>query len=76
MGVVIAETVYALDETTIDFCLSLFPWAPSTDLKAAVKLHTLMDLLGNIPTFFRITHGKVSDFAVMDEFRPEPGAIM
>jgi hypothetical protein len=75
LGVAIADTVYALDSTTIDLCLSLFPWAPFTDLKAALKLHTLMDLRGNIPTFIRITHGKVSDYAVMDELRPEPGAI-
>jgi len=67
--------LYALDSTTIDLCLSLFPWAPFRRHKAAVKLHTLLDLHGNIPTFIRITHGKVPDVKMLDEIIPEPGAF-
>ena len=74
-GVDLNETVYALDTTTIDLCLSVFPWAPFMATKAAVKLHTLLDLRGNIPTFIRITDGKVHDVKILDELIPEPGAF-
>lgn len=74
-GVDLNETVYALDTTTIDLCLSVFPWAPFMATKAAVKLHTLLDLRGNIPTFIRITDGKVHDVNTLDELIPEPGAF-
>lgn len=74
-GVDLNETVYALDSTTIDLCLSVFPWAPFMATKAAVKLHTLLDLRGNIPTFIRISAGKVHDVNVLDELIPEPGAF-
>ena len=69
------QTLYALDSTTIDLCLSLFPWAKFRRHKAAVKLHTLLDLRGNIPTFIGITEGKVSDVTVLDEILPEAGAF-
>lgn len=69
------ETVYALDASTIDLCLSLFPWVRSRRSKSAVKLHTLLDLRGNIPSFIWITDGKVHDVNVLDELIPEPGAI-
>jgi hypothetical protein len=69
------ETVYALDSTTIDLCLSLFPWARFRKTKAAVKMHTLLDLRGNIPTFINITDGKVHDVNILDVLIPEPGAI-
>lgn len=69
------QTVYALDSTTIDLCLSLFPWARFRRAKGAIKLHTLLDLWGNIPTFIWITHGKVSDVNVLDILVPEPGSI-
>lgn len=69
------ETVYALDSTTIDLCLSLFPWARFRNTKAAVKMHTLLDLRGNIPTFINITDGKVHDVNILDVLIPEPGAI-
>lgn len=74
-GVDLNETVYALDTTTIDLCLSVFPWAPFMATKAAVKLHTLLDLRGNIPTFIRITDGKVHDVRILDELIPEPAAF-
>ena len=74
-GVDLEQTVYALDSTTIDLCLSLFPWAHFRTTKAAIKLHTLLDLRGNIPTFIRMTEGKVHDVRLLDELRPEPGAI-
>jgi len=74
-GVDLNETVYALDSTTIDLCLSVFPWAPFMATKAAVKLHTLLDLRGNIPAFIRITDGKVHDVKILDELIPEPGAF-
>jgi hypothetical protein len=64
-----------LDSTTIDLCLSLFPWAKFRKHKAAVKMHTLLDLHGNIPTFIRITDGKVHDVNILDEFLPEAGAF-
>jgi IS4 transposase len=69
------ETVYALDSSTIDLCLSTFPWARFRKTKAAVKLHTLLDLRGDIPTFIWITDGKVHDVNVLDHLIPEPGAI-
>jgi hypothetical protein len=74
-GVDLSETVYALDTTTIDLCLSVFPWAPFMATKAAVKLHTLLDLRGNIPTFIHLTDGKVHEVNVLDELIPEPGAF-
>lgn len=73
-GVDLAETVYALDATTIDLCLSVFPWAPFRSTKAAVKLHTLLDLRGNIPSFIHISDGKMHDVNVLDMLLPEPGA--
>jgi hypothetical protein len=75
MGVALDESLYALDSTTIDLCLSLFPWAKFRKHKAAVKMHTLLDLHGNIPTFIRITHGKVHDVNVLDEILLEAGAF-
>jgi hypothetical protein len=69
------QTLYALDSTTIDLCLSLFPWAKFRRHKAAVKMHTLLDLRGNIPTFIGITEGKVSDVTMLDEILPEAGAF-
>ena len=69
------ETVYAFDSTTIDLCLSLFPWAIFRKKKGAIKLHTLLDLRGNIPTFIRITHGKVHDVNILDELIFEPGSF-
>ena len=74
-GVDLNETVYALDTTTIDLCLSVFPWATFMATKAAVKLHTLLDLRGNIPTFIRISDGKLHDVNILDELIPEPGAF-
>ena len=67
--------LYALDSTTIDLCLSLFPWAKFRKHKAAVKMHTLLDLHGNIPTFISITNGKVHDVNILDEIVPEAGAF-
>ena len=75
LGVDLKETVYALDTTTIDLCLSLFPWAPFRQTKAAVKLHTLLDLRGNIPTFLHITDGKFHEVNVLDLLVPEAGAF-
>jgi hypothetical protein len=75
IGVDLAQSLYALDSTTIDLCLSLFPWAKFRKHKAAVKMHTLLDLHGNIPTFIRITDGKVHDVNILDEVLPEPGAF-
>jgi Transposase DDE domain/Domain of unknown function (DUF4372) len=69
------QTVYALDSTTIDLCLALFPWAPFQRSKAAVKLHTLLDLHGNIPTVVHITHGRISDVSQLDQLLLEPGAF-
>jgi len=74
-GIELNETVYALDASTIDLCLSLFPWARFRKSKGAVKLHTLLDLRGNIPSFISITDGKVHDVNVLDELLPEPGSI-
>jgi len=75
MGVDLDQSLYALDSTTIDLCLSLFPWARFRRHKAAVKMHTLLDLHGNIPTFIRVTEGKVHDVNILDEFLPEIGAF-
>jgi hypothetical protein len=74
-GVELRETVYALDTTTIDLCLSVFPWAPFRLAKAAVKLHTLLDLRGNIPTFLHISDGKMHEVNILDQLWPEPGAF-
>src|SRR5271154_617316 len=74
-GVELANTVYALDATTIDLCLSMFPWAPFRSTKAAVKLHTLLDLRGSIPTFIHISDGKMHDVNVLDLLIPEAGAF-
>jgi len=69
------DTVYALDTTTIDLCLSVFPWAPYQSTKAAIRLHTLLDLRGNIPTFIHISDGKLNEVNVLDQLIPEPGAF-
>ena len=69
------STVYALDSTTIDLCLSLFPWAHFRSTKAAVKMHTLLDLRGNIPSFIHISDGKLHDVHALDMLVPEAGAI-
>src|SRR5580700_6122832 len=73
-GVELDQIVYALDSTTIDLCLSLFPWAPWTHSKAALKLHTLLDLRGNIPTVVEITGARTSDNSILDRITPESGA--
>jgi hypothetical protein len=75
MGVELDQNLYALDSTTIDLCLSLFPWAKFRRSKAAIKMHTLLDLHGSIPTFIRITEGKTHDVNVLDEFIPEAGSF-
>jgi hypothetical protein len=69
------EIIYALDSTTIDLCLSLFPWAKFRKKKGAVKIHTLLDLRGSIPVFIRITTGKIHDVNILDELIPESGAF-
>lgn len=74
-GLDIEQTVYALDSTTIDLCLSLFPWAQFRRRKGAVKLHTLLDLRGNIPTVVIVTPGRVHDVNILDELIYEPGSI-
>ena len=74
-GVDLNDTVYALDASTIDLCLSVFPWAPFRSTKAAIKLHTLLDLRGNIPSFIHISDGKLHDVNVLDLLLPEPGAF-
>src|SRR5436190_3597214 len=74
-GVELAQTVYALDATTIDLCLALFPWAEFRKHKGAVKLHTLLDLRGNIPTVVIITHGKVHEVNILDQLNFEAGAF-
>src|SRR2546421_4813682 len=75
IGVELDQSLYALDSTTIDLCLSLFPWAKFRKHKGAVKMHTLLDLHGNIPTFIGITDGKVHDVNILDEIFPEAGAF-
>jgi len=74
-GVELDNTAYALDASTIDLCMSLFPWAKFRKTKSAVKLHTLLDLRGNIPTLVIITDGKVHDVNILDQFAVEPGAV-
>jgi hypothetical protein len=74
-GLQLEETVYALDATIIDLCLSLFPWARYRKTTGAIKLHTLLDLKGNIPSFVAITKGKVHEVNILDELIPEAGAI-
>ena len=74
-GVDLKDTVYALDASTIDLCLSVFSWAPFRSTKAAIKLHTLLDLRGNIPSFLHISDGKLHDVNVLDLLLPEPGAF-
>ena len=71
----LTNTVYALDSTLIELCLSVFPWASYRPNDSAVKLHTVLDVRGSIPTFLYITHGKVSDLAILDQLIPEPGAF-
>jgi hypothetical protein len=75
LGIDLSETVYALDSTTIDLCLSLFPWARFRKTKAAVKLHTLLDLRGGIPSFIHISDGRLHDVNVLDVLITEPGAF-
>ena len=75
LGLELDQTVYAFDSTTIDLCLTLFPWAHFRRTKAAVKMHTLLDLRGPIPTFIAITDGKTHDVNVLDDLPLEPGAI-
>ena len=74
-GLELQDTVYALDATIIDLCLSVFPWAWFRTTKSAIKLHTLMDLRGNIPSFLWITHAKVHEVNILDQLVPEAGAI-
>lgn len=75
LGIDLDATVYAFDATTIDLCLSLHPWAPFRSTKAAIKLHTLLDLHGAIPSFIRITDGKTHEVNVLDDLAPEAGAF-
>ena len=75
IGADLEQSLYALDSTTIDMCLALFPWAKFRRRKAAVKMHTLLDLHGNIPTFIRVTSGDVHDVNLLDEIMPEAGAF-
>jgi hypothetical protein len=75
LAVDLEQSLYALDSTTIDLCLALFPWARFRNRKAAVKMHTLLDLRGNIPAFLHITDGKVHDVNVLDQLVPEAGAF-
>jgi hypothetical protein len=75
IGLDLANTVYALDSTTIDLCLSLFPWADFRSTKAAVKMHTLLDLRGSIPEFIHVSDGKMGDALALDLIAPEAGSI-
>jgi hypothetical protein len=75
LGMDLTNTVYALDSTTIDLCMSVFPWAHFRSTKSAVKMHTLLDLRGNIPSFIHISDGKLHDVHALDMLIPEPGAI-
>jgi len=75
IGIDLSNTVYALDATTIDLCLSMFPWAPFRSTKAAIKLHTLLDLRGSIPSFIHISDGKLHDVNVLDLLIPEAGSF-
>ena len=74
-GVALKDTVYALDASTINLCLSVFPWSPYRSAEAALKLHTLLDLRGNIPAFIHISDGKLHDSHILDQLIPEPGAF-
>jgi len=74
-GADLSSTIYALDATTIDLCLSVFPWAPFRSTKAAIKLHTLLDLRGNIPSFLYISDGKLHEVNILDQLLPEAGAF-
>jgi hypothetical protein len=76
LGLDLDQTIYALDSTTIDLCLKLFPWAHFRKHKGAIKLHTLLDLQGNIPSFIHITHGKVVDLRVLDWLILQPGSFL
>jgi hypothetical protein len=75
IGLDLKETVYAFDATTIDLCLSVYPWAPFRSTKAAIKLHTLLDVRGSIPSFIHISNGKMHEVNVLDVLTPEPGAF-
>jgi hypothetical protein len=75
LGLELSNTVYALDSTTIDLCLSVFPWAHFRTTKAAVKMHTLLDLRGSIPSFIHVSDGKLHDVHALDLLVPEPGVI-
>ncbi len=75
LGIDLDATVYAFDATTIDLCLSVYPWAPFRRAKAAIKLHTLLDLRGSIPSFIHITDGKTHEVNVLDDLVIEPGAF-
>jgi hypothetical protein len=75
LGVDLTNSVYALDSTTLDLCMSVFPWAHFRSTKSAVKMHTLLDLRGNIPSFIHISNGKLHDVHALDMLIPEPGAI-
>ena len=75
LAIELNDTVYALDSTTIDLCLSVFPWAPFRSTKAAVKMHTLLDLRGSIPSFIFISDGKMHDVNILDDLLPEAGAF-
>jgi len=75
LGVDLDQSLYAMGSTTIDLCLSVFPWARFRKHKGAVKMHTLLDLHGNIPTFIRITNGKVHDVNILDQLLLEAGAF-
>lgn len=75
IGLELKETVYAFDATTIDLCLSVYPWAPFRSTKAAIKLHTLLDVRGSIPSFIHISDGKTHEVNVLDALVPEPGAF-
>jgi hypothetical protein len=76
LGLDLNGTVYALDATTIDLCLSMFPWAKFRRAKGAIKLHTMIEVHSSIPVFIDITHGKVHDVSVLDLFTPEPGSFL
>lgn len=75
LSIALERTVYALDSTVIELCLSLFPWAHAQRQKAAIKLHTLLDLRGNIPCFVRVSTAKIADSSVLDQVLPEPGSF-
>jgi hypothetical protein len=75
LGFDLDNTVYALDSTTIDLCLSVFPWARFRSRKGAVKMHTLLDLRGPIPTFIEVSDGKMADVKILDRIVPEPNAF-